>query len=44
MIEATKSAHTPRTVADVAAGLVPGGLEALPIPTGFEPLDTALEG
>jgi replicative DNA helicase len=44
MIEATKGAHTPRTVADVAAGLVPGGEEALPIPTGFEPLDTALEG
>ena len=44
MMEATRTAHTPKTVADVAASLVPGGEEALPIPTGFEPLDTALEG
>jgi len=44
MIEASHTKHTPRTVAEIAAGIVPGGDAALPIPTGFEPLDTALEG
>ncbi len=44
MIDATQSTQAPRTVAEVAAGLGVGQDAASFVPTGFEPLDTILEG
>ncbi len=44
MIEPTQSLKAPRSVAEVLAGLDVGDPGAKPVPSGFEPLDTALEG
>ncbi len=42
MIEAAQGSKGPRSVAEVLAGL--DGGDPGPVPSGFEPLDTALEG
>ena len=44
MIEAAYGRHAPRNVAEVVAGLDFGATGVLPVPSGYEPLDTALEG
>jgi len=44
VIYTTQSTQAPRTVTEVAAGLAVDQDAASPVPTGFEPLDTALEG
>jgi len=44
MIEAAYGRHAPRNVAEVVAGLDFGGTGVQPVPSGYEPLDTALEG
>ena len=44
MIEATDTRQTPRTAAEVAASLTVDVVRSEPVPTGFEPLDTALDG
>jgi replicative DNA helicase len=44
MIDPTTRARWPRSVADVVAGLDVAAELSRPIPSGFEPLDTALEG
>jgi replicative DNA helicase len=44
MIEPTTRPRAPRSVADVVAGLNVPSESARPIPTGFQPLDTTLEG
>ncbi len=44
MIEAPRDLRSPRTVAEVVAGLDTSGEMSRPIPSGFEPLDSALEG
>lgn len=44
MIEAPGNLRSPKSVAEVVAGLDVSGNLSKPIPSGFEPLDTALEG
>ncbi len=44
MIEAPRDLRSPMTVAEVVAGLDTSGEMSRPIPSGFEPLDSALEG
>jgi replicative DNA helicase len=44
VINATEDRNTPRTIAEVVARLESGRVSASPVPSGFEPLDTVLEG
>lgn len=44
MIETPQDVRSPRTVAEVVAGLSTSGEMSMPIPSGFEPLDSALDG